>query len=147
MRLKNNSQKITDWLTQVQILVGEIAKVEEEIIYLEKKVEEMKLTLHQERKYKKECQLQWEEKLQRRHRRASGRSHGVIQRPPNMEEINQIPFSERNPSSTELVAEAKALHHKKISGHHLFSRFLLFQYPYELLNSERLTTFFFPSFC
>ncbi|XP_020682882.1 uncharacterized protein LOC110099912 isoform X1 [Dendrobium catenatum] len=126
--------------SQIQILIGEIAKVEEEIIYLERKVDEIKLNLHQERKYKKECQqLQWEQKLQRQQRREEG-SHGLIEQSPNMEIINQIPINERN-TSLQLVAESKSLHYKKISDNEADENTDKFQQPYQIQGFRNEETY------
>ncbi|XP_020593810.1 uncharacterized protein LOC110033963 isoform X2 [Phalaenopsis equestris] len=99
---------------QVQILVAEIAKVEEEVIYLQKKVEETKQTLHQERKNKKEFLLQWEQKLQTHHVSELG-SHGFTESSTNMKTIDQIPVGTERKTSLELAAEAKSLHYRKSS--------------------------------
>ncbi|KAJ3686741.1 hypothetical protein LUZ61_015905 [Rhynchospora tenuis] len=52
---------------QVQVILAELAMVEEEIIYLERKLEDMKLCLHRERKQNKEWSLLWWHRRQKQH--------------------------------------------------------------------------------
>ncbi|KAJ4808867.1 hypothetical protein LUZ62_021433 [Rhynchospora pubera] len=52
---------------QVQVILAELAMVEEEIIYLERKLEDMKLCLHRERKQNKEWSLLWWQRRQKQH--------------------------------------------------------------------------------
>lgn len=46
---------------QVLVLLGELAMVEEEIIWLERKVEELKLQLYKERSKARECGMRQQE--------------------------------------------------------------------------------------
>ncbi|KAI4302395.1 hypothetical protein MLD38_038144 [Melastoma candidum] len=66
---------------QVQVLLAELAMVEEEIVYLERKIEDMKLSLIRERKRTQECQMLQPDRrmlLHGRHRRQPDQSlHAV----------------------------------------------------------------------
>lgn len=46
-----------NWIMQVQILLTELTMVEEEIIWLERKVDELKLNLYQEKKQTKDWEM------------------------------------------------------------------------------------------
>ncbi|KAF6148071.1 hypothetical protein GIB67_024246 [Kingdonia uniflora] len=71
---------------QVRVLLAKVAMVEEEIMYLKRKVEDLKVCLHEERKQNRECDvLQQQQKLhfcQFRNEREESRGFHKPQRPP-----------------------------------------------------------------
>ncbi|KAL6284054.1 hypothetical protein ACE6H2_014983 [Prunus campanulata] len=58
MQRSEEKQKRFDLEEEVQVLFSELAMVEEEISRLERKVEELKLRLYQEREHTKEWEVQ-----------------------------------------------------------------------------------------
>lgn len=76
--------------SQVQKLLSELAMVEEEIVWLERKVEEMNLRLHQERKQNQHWQMMMHLKSSRR-----GKPRHVLgggsEYQTELKELQQIP--------------------------------------------------------
>lgn len=58
------TEKNLNWSVQVQVLLAEITMVEEEIICLERKIEELKLHLYQEKQQAREWKLQQKQQQQ-----------------------------------------------------------------------------------
>lgn len=96
-------------LVLVQVLLAELATIEEEIIYLERKVEDLKLCLHQERKQKKEWNFQQQQQQQwqrqQRHFLCGLGSQKEIQ---EVEQLIRLPDMERSQSPAELVLDIKS---------------------------------------
>ncbi|KAG0447613.1 hypothetical protein HPP92_028240 [Vanilla planifolia] len=97
---------------QVKVLLREIAKVQAEIIYLERKVEELKLKLYQQ-PYQ---QLQWDQRQQRNLLCESG-DHGAIGEPEQFPDIEKMTWHLKSESSSnvDFVTEAKGIHSMKKS--------------------------------
>ncbi|KAM7492031.1 hypothetical protein LguiA_034952 [Lonicera macranthoides] len=81
MQPSDEKQKRVDLQDEVQVLLAELAMVEEEITWLERKVDEVKLSLYQEKKQNKEWKLAQlkdpqQQPKQRRHKQLPSR-HGT----------------------------------------------------------------------
>ncbi|XP_038981068.1 uncharacterized protein LOC103703500 [Phoenix dactylifera] len=85
-------------LAQVHVLLAELSMVEEEIIYLERKVEDLKLCLYEEREQKQEWNVQQQQQEWQRQQRhflcGSGNQKGIQE----VEQSTHLPNTERSQS-------------------------------------------------
>lgn len=96
-------------LVQVQVLLAELAMVEEEIVWLEGKVEELKLCLYQEKKENREWETQhkqWRRQQQRQ----------LMCKPENGSELKILRQFHRSQNSEEFRKCTKVIERKAYLG-------------------------------